>query len=94
MSYFVDFPYFLLGPIEAMANGAVYLQPKFPVPVNKMNEKFFNGKPTLRKLTSQNPYMEEFVGEPYCYTIDIKNESLLRNTLKKIKDMQRLPGSY
>ena len=32
--------------------------------------------------------MEEFVGEPYCYTIDITNTSLLRKTLVKIKHMK------
>ena len=24
------------------------------------------------QVNSQNPYMEEYVGEPYCYTIDLK----------------------
>ena len=37
------------------------------------------------QVNSQNPYMEEYVGEPYCYTIDVNNEQLLRATLKKIK---------
>ena len=32
--------------------------------------------------------MEEYVGEPYCYTIDVNNEQLLRATLKKIKDSE------
>ena len=81
----VGYPYEGPGPIEALAAGAVYLQPKFSIP------HFLNGKPTLRKLTSQSPYMEEFIGEPYCFTIDIKNETLLRKTLQKIKEMQPLP---
>ena len=87
----VGFPYEGPGPIEALAAGAVFLQPKFPIPRNRLNTHFFNGKPTLRKLTSQSPYMEEFIGEPYCFTIDIKNETLLRKTLQKIKEMQPLP---
>ena len=40
------------------------------------------------QVNSQNPYMEEYVGEPYCYTIDVNNEQLLRATLKKIKDSE------
>ncbi|XP_057292229.1 alpha-1,6-mannosylglycoprotein 6-beta-N-acetylglucosaminyltransferase A-like [Hydractinia symbiolongicarpus] len=87
----VGFPYEGPGPMEALAAGAVFMQPKYDEPKNKMNDAFFKDKPTLRKLTSQSPYMEEFVGEPYCYTIDIKNETLLRLTLQKIKDMKPLP---
>lgn len=84
----VGFPYEGPGPLEAMSNGAVYLQPKFDKPINKLNSNFFGLKPTLRKLTSQNPYMEEFVGQPYCYTINITDETLLRNTLKEIQQMK------
>ena len=40
------------------------------------------------QVNSQNPYMEEYVGEPYCYTIDVNNDQLLRATLKKIKDSE------
>ena len=40
------------------------------------------------QVNSQNPYMEEYVGEPYCYTIDVNNEQLLRATLRKIKDSE------
>ena len=29
--------------------------------------------------------MEEYVGEPYCYTVDPTNEEVLRATLKKIR---------
>ena len=88
----VGFPYEGPGPIEAMANGAVYLQPKFHIPIGKLNNDFFAGKPTLRQMTSQNPYMEEFVGEPYCYTINVTDETLLRKTLQKIKTTRALPG--
>ena len=38
------------------------------------------------QLESQNPYMEEYVGEPYCYTIDVHDEKALRTTLEKIKN--------
>ena len=29
--------------------------------------------------------MEEYVGEPYSYTVDPNNEKVLRATLKKIR---------
>ena len=32
--------------------------------------------------------MEVYVGEPYAYTIDIRDEFLLRATLSKIKNME------
>ena len=88
----VGFPYEGPGPLEGMANGVVYLQPKYSIPINKLNNQFWKNKPTLRKLTSQNPYMEEFIGEPYCYTIKVDDEPLLRKTLEKINSMRRLPG--
>ena len=37
------------------------------------------------QLTSQSPYMENYVREPYAYTIDVSDEFLLRATLEKIK---------
>ncbi|XP_066929293.1 alpha-1,6-mannosylglycoprotein 6-beta-N-acetylglucosaminyltransferase A-like isoform X2 [Clytia hemisphaerica] len=85
------FPYEGPGPLEAMAAGTPFIQPKYPVPKNKENDDFFKLKPNLRRLTSQSPYMEDFVGEPYVYTIDITNESLLRSVLQKIKNMKPLP---
>ena len=30
--------------------------------------------------------MEEYVGEPYCYTIDVYDEKALRAVLEKIKN--------
>lgn len=87
----VGFPFEGPGSLEAMANGVVYLQPKFDKPVSRLNHHFFNGKPTSRQLSSQNPYMEEFVGEPYCFTINTTDETLLRSTLQRIVTMPRLP---
>ena len=88
----IGFPYEGPGPLEAMAAGTVYLQPKFNVPVGKQNTDFFASKPNRRELTSQNPYMEEYVGKPYCHTINVKDERLLRNTLLKIKRRKNLPS--
>ncbi|XP_065674852.1 alpha-1,6-mannosylglycoprotein 6-beta-N-acetylglucosaminyltransferase A-like isoform X2 [Hydra vulgaris] len=87
----VGFPYEGPGPLEALAAGATYIQPKFDQPKDKFNEKFFEDKPTLRKLSSQSPYMEEMVGEPYSYTINVKNESSFRQILEMIKNREDLP---
>lgn len=88
----LGFPYEGPGPLEAMAAGTVFLQPKFNPPKNKFNTKFFKGKPTNRILRSQSPYMEEVIGEPYCFTINIHDEKELRRTLAKIRAMSRLSG--
>ncbi|XP_028398468.1 alpha-1,6-mannosylglycoprotein 6-beta-N-acetylglucosaminyltransferase A-like [Dendronephthya gigantea] len=80
----LGFPYEGPAPLEAIANGAVFLNPKFKVPKNRTNSKFFRGKPTSRSLTSQSPYLEEFVGKPYVYTVDIKNLTEINETLKVI----------
>ncbi|KAK2568382.1 hypothetical protein P5673_007411 [Acropora cervicornis] len=40
------------------------------------------------KVTSQNPYMEIFVGEPHVYTINIDNLEAVKSTLKKIMSSQ------
>ena len=88
----MGFPFEGPGPLEAMANGVVYLQPRYQTPYSKLNNQFFRGKPTLRELTSQNPYMEEFVGKPYCYTIDVTDDVTVRSTLEEIKTMKRPPN--
>ena len=36
------------------------------------------------KVTSQNPYMEDFVGKPWVYTIDVKNHGLVEEAIKDI----------
>ncbi|XP_046847526.1 alpha-1,6-mannosylglycoprotein 6-beta-N-acetylglucosaminyltransferase A-like, partial [Xenia sp. Carnegie-2017] len=80
----LGFPYEGPAPLEAIANGAVFINPKFTEPRNRFNTKFFKAKPTGRSLTSQSPYLEEFVGKPYVYTIDIKNLTEVNETLKMI----------
>jgi hypothetical protein len=41
-------------------------------------------KPTGRDVTSQNPYAEQFIGEPYVYTIDINNITQVTAAMEKI----------
>lgn len=80
----LGFPYEGPAPLEAIANGAVFINPKFNPPHDSKNTKFFKGKPTARKLTSQHPYAEQFIGEPYVYTIDITDIKLVKETVAKI----------
>ncbi|KAI6224537.1 Alpha-1,6-mannosyl-glycoprotein 6-beta-N-acetylglucosaminyltransferase [Aphelenchoides fujianensis] len=48
------------APLEAVANGAIFINPRFEPPKSRTTYKFFSEKPTMRKITSQNPYMERF----------------------------------
>ena len=38
------------------------------------------------QLTSQHPYMEQHVGKPHVYTIDISDSRVLRQTVTDIKN--------
>ncbi|KIH47579.1 hypothetical protein ANCDUO_22357 [Ancylostoma duodenale] len=69
------------APLEAIAHGAVFINPKFDPPKSRLNTAFFYDKPTLRELTSQSPYMEH-LGKPYVYTVDINNATALRDAIK------------
>ncbi|XP_062614039.1 alpha-1,6-mannosylglycoprotein 6-beta-N-acetylglucosaminyltransferase A-like isoform X1 [Saccostrea cucullata] len=80
----LGFPYEGPAPLEAIANGAVYINPKFPTPHSSRNTPFFKGKPTARELTSQHPYAEMFIGEPYVYTVDVSNQKEVEKVLDKI----------
>ena len=80
----LGFPYEGPAPLEAIAEGCFFLNPKFDNPLNRENTKFFKDKPTLRGLTSQNPYTENFIGKPHVYTVDILN---LKEVDKALQDM-------
>lgn len=43
----------LEGPaaLEAIANGAVFIQPRFDPPKSRLTYKFFSEKPTMRKVS-------------------------------------------
>ncbi|KAL8623887.1 hypothetical protein ACOMHN_050602 [Nucella lapillus] len=69
----LGFPYEGPAPLEAIANGAVFLNPRYTPPHSSKNTPFFKGKPTQREVTSQHPYAEVFIGKPHVYTIDISN---------------------
>lgn len=80
----LGFPYEGPAALEAIANGCYFINPKFTPAKNRLNEKFFKDKPTLRLLSSQHPYAEEFIGKPYVYTVDINNEEEIKRVMKKI----------
>lgn len=46
----LGFPYEGPAPLEAIANGCIFLQPKFNPPHSSLNHDFFRGKPTSRKV--------------------------------------------
>jgi len=80
----LGFPYEGPAPLEAIANGCFFINPKFIPPKSRLNTKFFRDKPTLRLVTSQHPYCEEFISKPHVYTIDINNESAVHQVMREI----------
>lgn len=46
------FPYEGPAPLEAIANGCIFLQPRFQPPHSSLNHEFFRGKPTSREVRS------------------------------------------
>lgn len=49
----LSFPYEGPAPLEAIANGCAFLNPKFTPPKSSKNTDFFKGKPTLREVRSR-----------------------------------------
>ena len=94
----LGFPYEGPAPLEAIASGCYFLNPRFNPSLNRDNTKFFKDKPTLRTLSSQNPYAERFIGKPYVYTVDISNRQEVDDALKdmlahEVKDVVGLIGT-
>uniref|UniRef100_A0A915Q629 alpha-1,6-mannosyl-glycoprotein 6-beta-N-acetylglucosaminyltransferase n=1 Tax=Setaria digitata TaxID=48799 RepID=A0A915Q629_9BILA len=78
----LGFPFEGPAPLEAIANGAVFINPSFKPPKSRKTCDFFKDKPTLRELTSQNPYAEIFIGRPQVLTIDIANSSQVEDAIR------------
>nr|CDJ86800.1 GLY-2 [Haemonchus contortus] len=87
----LGFPFEGPAPLEAVAHGAVFINPKFEPPKNRLNTPFFRDKPTLREFTSQSPYMER-IGAPHVYTVNFNNTDELRNAI--IKALSREPQPF
>ncbi|TNN09357.1 Alpha-1, 6-mannosylglycoprotein 6-beta-N-acetylglucosaminyltransferase A isoform 2 [Schistosoma japonicum] len=80
----LGFPYEGPAPLEAIANGLIFLNPRFNPPHSRSTQPFFADKPTSRGLTSQHPYIENHIGEPYSYLVDMDNETQIRQTVERI----------
>ncbi|XP_010887695.2 alpha-1,6-mannosylglycoprotein 6-beta-N-acetylglucosaminyltransferase B isoform X1 [Esox lucius] len=78
------FPYEGPAPLEAIANGCIYLQPKFRPPHSSLNHEFFRGKPTSREVSSQHPYAEQYIGRPHVMTVDYNNSQEFDSAIREI----------
>ncbi|XP_063051737.1 alpha-1,6-mannosylglycoprotein 6-beta-N-acetylglucosaminyltransferase B-like [Engraulis encrasicolus] len=91
------FPYEGPAPLEAIANGCVFLQPRFKPPHSSLNHEFFRGKPTSREVSSQHPYAEQYIGPPHVITVDFNNSEEFETAVKEIMRNQvdpYLPYEY
>ncbi|CAJ0595832.1 unnamed protein product [Cylicocyclus nassatus] len=92
----LGFPFEGPAPLEAIANGAVFINPKFDPPKSRLNTEFFRDKPTLREFTSQLPYIER-LGKPYVYTVDVNDTKALAEAIRSaVKEKPRpfLPEEF
>uniref|UniRef100_A0A8C5F5T5 alpha-1,6-mannosyl-glycoprotein 6-beta-N-acetylglucosaminyltransferase n=1 Tax=Gadus morhua TaxID=8049 RepID=A0A8C5F5T5_GADMO len=78
------FPYEGPAPLEAIANGCIFLQPKFQPPHSSLNHEFFRGKPTSRGVSSQHPYAEQYIGRPHVMTVDYNNSQEFDTAIREI----------
>lgn len=76
----LGFPYDGPSPLEAMARGTKYINPVFNEPHYAGNTERLYGKPTLRKYTSQHPYLERFEG--HVMNIDIHNQTQVESMIQ------------
>ena len=68
------------GWLDSVGRGSVFINPKFTG--ERQNELVKHGKPTSRKLSSQIPYAEKYIGAPYVLTIDTSNLTEVRLAVK------------
>eukprot|EP01138_Halocafeteria_seosinensis_P009988 gb/GECG01010201.1/.p1 GENE.gb/GECG01010201.1/~~gb/GECG01010201.1/.p1 ORF type:complete len:583 (+),score=41.62 gb/GECG01010201.1/:1-1749(+) len=75
------------GPsgIEAVTHGTAVVNIRHNPPASSTTHKAMDGKPTRLGLTSQHPFLETYVGEPWVYTVDPKNLTEVREAMKKLK---------
>ncbi|VDK44765.1 unnamed protein product [Anisakis simplex] len=79
------------APLEAIANGAIFINPIFKPSKSRKSYAFFAEKPTLRELTSQNPYVERFIGRPHVITVDITNMSAVEKAVREALSYESIP---
>ncbi|KAM3591924.1 uncharacterized protein V6R79_009561 [Siganus canaliculatus] len=80
----LGFPYEGPAPIEAIALGCVFLQPRFDPPHSSDNNDFYKGKPTTRQISSQHPYADSFIGKPHVWTVDVNNQTDVLEAVRAI----------
>uniref|UniRef100_A0AAY4AI72 alpha-1,6-mannosyl-glycoprotein 6-beta-N-acetylglucosaminyltransferase n=1 Tax=Denticeps clupeoides TaxID=299321 RepID=A0AAY4AI72_9TELE len=93
----IGFPYEGPAPLEAIANGCVFLQPKFQPAHSSLNHEFFRGKPTSREVSSQHPYAEQYIGRPHVMTVDFNNSEEFEAAVREIMRTEvepHLPYEY
>ncbi|XP_074644421.1 alpha-1,6-mannosylglycoprotein 6-beta-N-acetylglucosaminyltransferase A-like [Tubulanus polymorphus] len=66
------------GALEAIASGCVFLNPRLE---NGIKD---SGKPTTREVNSQVPYLEDYVGPPHAYTINIVDTAAVTDLVRRI----------
>ncbi len=66
-------------PLEAMAHGCAFINPIFSPPFVQTN------KPTRFPYTSQHPFVEDHVPQPFAFTIDLNNRTILKETIEIIE---------
>uniref|UniRef100_A0A147AI28 alpha-1,6-mannosyl-glycoprotein 6-beta-N-acetylglucosaminyltransferase n=1 Tax=Fundulus heteroclitus TaxID=8078 RepID=A0A147AI28_FUNHE len=86
----LSFPYEGPAPLEALANGCAFLNPKLKPPHSSLNTAFFKGKPNIREVTSQHPYAEE-IGEPYVWMVDMDNQTDVERAITAILNLTIKP---
>ncbi|XP_039673109.1 alpha-1,6-mannosylglycoprotein 6-beta-N-acetylglucosaminyltransferase A-like [Perca fluviatilis] len=79
----LSFPYEGPAPLEALANGCAFLNPRLHPPQSSLNTEFFKDKPNIREVTSQHPYAEA-IGEPYVWMVDMHNSTDVERALTAI----------
>ncbi|XP_036399328.1 alpha-1,6-mannosylglycoprotein 6-beta-N-acetylglucosaminyltransferase B-like [Megalops cyprinoides] len=87
----LGFPYEGPAPLEAIALGCTFLQPRFRPPHSSDNSEFYKGKPTTRQIHSQHPYAEDFIGKPYVWTVDMDNTTEVGEAVRAILSMEVKP---
>ena len=78
----LGWPYEGPAALEAIANGAIFLQPKFDPPYRVRKDR-----PNNRRYSSQNPYVEKFIGVPHAWTVNYKDSIEVEDVFMKISDL-------
>lgn len=55
----LSFPYEGPAPLEALANGCAFLNPRLDPPQSRLNSDFFKDKPTIREVIATNLQAQE-----------------------------------